>query len=74
MYNICASTLKQMGTELLVGLSCQGTLVSKLWYLTRGVFQCEVERVLKSLCSEDQEGALWKVLQLFCQVALYLIA
>ena len=74
MYNLCASTLKQMATEILVGLGCQGTLVSKLWCLTRGVFQCEVERVFKSLVAEDQVGALWKVLLLFCQAALYLIA
>lgn len=74
MYNLCTNTLKQISTELLVGLSCHGMLVSKMWYLSRGVFQCEVERVLKSLTSDDEEGALWKVILLFCQVALYLIA
>ena len=75
MYNVCTATLKQMAADLLVGLSCHGMLVSKLWFVSKGVFRCEVDRVLGSLSLDDREGgALWKVLLLLCQVALYLIA
>lgn len=73
MYNHCFESLKQISTDLIIGLGCSGTLVTKMWYFLRGVMGVNAIKVIHTMSSEVQQS-LGCVLALFCQITQYLLA
>ncbi len=73
MYNVCLETLTQMASDILVGLGCSGTLVTKLWYFLTGVVGLDVDRAVQRLGSKDG-GELGSILTFFSQITQYLLA
>ena len=73
MYNHCFESLKQISTDLIIGLGCSGTLVTKMWYFLRGVMGVNADKVIYTMSSEEQQS-LGCVLALFCQITQYLLA
>ncbi len=73
MYNVCLETLTQMAADILIGLGCCKTLVTKLWYFLTGVVGLDVDKAFQKLGSESG-GELGSIVTFFSQLTQYLLA
>ena len=73
MYNALLQFLPQMATDILVGLGCHPSLVTKFWYFVKAALGLDPERVLH-MKSSGKGYDLHSLLTLFCQITQFLIA
>lgn len=70
-YNQCVEVLPQLGSDLLVGLSCANSLLpAKLWYFLHCGCGTDVKTLTQAIICNDR---LVSVLSIFCQVMQYLL-
>ena len=70
-YNLCVEVIPQVGSDVLVGLSCSNSLLpAKLWYFLRCGCTTSVKTVTQAVLQNDR---LASVLSLFCQVSQHLL-
>ena len=70
MYNKCLQSLTQIATDILIGLGCNETLVTKMWYFVKGVLGLSPDRLFQTI---EAGQHLTSIVTLFCQITEYLL-
>ena len=71
-YHLCVESLPQMSTEILIGLSCNHKLPSRLWYFLSGVLGVQVKDCISALMSPSTDRHA-SVIMIMCKVTQYLL-
>ncbi len=71
-YHSCVSSLPQMNTEILIGLSCNHKLPSRLWYFIYSIVKLRVKEGVAALMAplSDRHAPL---IMIMCKVTQYLL-
>ena len=71
-YHLCVLYLPQMSTEILIGLSCNHKLPSRLWYFMDGILGLRVKDAIPAMLSPltDRHAPL---IMITCKVTQYLL-
>ena len=71
-YHSCVSLLPQMSTDILIGLSCNHKLPSRLWYFIDSIVKLRVKEGVAALIAplSDRHAPL---IMIMCKVTQYLL-
>ena len=71
-YDLCVQALPQLASDILIGLSSNGHLPSKLWYFLIQIAGINTRSLLQALKTSQNYG-LVSVIAIMCQTTLYTI-
>ena len=71
-FQLCVTAIPKMSTEILIGLSCNHHLPSRLWYFICNVIGVHVKNSVPAMLSPETDQFA-PILMIICQITQYLL-